>query len=221
MDQSIIFSWEDLFRNEKAQSYFSELMRFINCEYENDQKLIFPKKKQLFRALDLCPLEEVKVVIIGQDPYPTKGHANGLCFSVEPSVSPLPKSLKNIFKELESDLNISKLNGDLTSWGEQGVLLLNTVLSVEEGRPDSHANKGWEFFTDAIINELNKKRNLVYILWGSKAQKKAEIVNEKDNCILKSPHPSPLSSYRGFFGCKHFSKTNNYLESKGKKIIEW
>ena len=165
----------------------------------------------------------MKVVILGQDPYPTRGHAHGLCFSVEENVKPFPKSLVNIFKEIESDLGqVFPENGSLVRWAEQGVLLLNAVLTVEEGKPDSHARKGWEQLTDAIITALNNNNdNVVYLLWGSKAQEKASQVDSAKNLILKTVHPSPLSAYRGFFGCKHFSKTNEYLLKNRKSPIIW
>ncbi|MCH2225601.1 MAG: uracil-DNA glycosylase [Crocinitomicaceae bacterium] len=192
-------------------------------EYGNNEISTFPKKKEIFRAFEACSFEKTKVVILGQDPYPTKGHAHGLCFSVEPDVRPLPKSLKNVFKELEEDLGIPiSQDGDLNRWAEQGVLLMNSVLTVSEGQPDSHKGKGWELFTNAVIQALNdKKEDVVYLLWGSKAIKKAENVDPIKNLILQSPHPSPLSAYRGFFGCKHFSKTNEYLLKKGFQEIDW
>jgi uracil-DNA glycosylase len=216
-------SWKELLHNEFEKPYFEKLSNFVKTEFSQYPNAIFPKGGQIFRALDLCPVENVKVVILGQDPYPTRGHAHGLCFSCDSNVKPLPKSLKNIYKEIEQDLGIIKgSDGDLQDWAKQGVLLLNTVLTVKEGLPDSHANKGWENFTDAILKGLNAEReNVVYILWGSKAQKKSELLNHNNNLILKSPHPSPLSAYRGFFGCKHFSATNDYLKSHGKSPINW
>ncbi len=216
-------SWELALNEEFKKPYFLDLMKFINSEYTAKQGAIFPEKSTVFQALNLCPIQHVKVVIIGQDPYPTIGHAHGLCFSVERNVQPFPKSLMNIFKEIENDLNV-KLpeNGNLERWAEQGVLLLNSVLTVEEGKADSHSKKGWEKFTDAIIQKLNEqKEGVVYLLWGSKAQEKGFKVNSDKNLILKSVHPSPLSSYRGFFGSKHFSKTNDYLMRLNKKPIIW
>tara|TARA_R110002072_G_scaffold302977_3_gene490602 strand:+ start:7418 stop:8089 length:672 start_codon:yes stop_codon:yes gene_type:complete len=216
-------SWASILRNEFKKDYFQSLLRFLALENEKFPTSIFPKEEDIFRALNACCFEEVKVVILGQDPYPTKGHAHGLCFSTEKSVMPLPKSLQNIFKELNTDIGSkTSSNGNLQHWADQGVLLLNTVLTVREGEADSHSNKGWEQFTDAIINVLNEHaENIVYVLWGAKAQKKAKSVNEDKNLVLKSPHPSPLSSYRGFFGSKPFSKTNDYLEKHHKKKIEW
>ncbi len=214
-------SWKEVLSTEFDQSYFSELVDFIKSEYSS--KPIFPQGNQIFRAFDAAPFEQVRVVILGQDPYPTRGHAHGLCFSVEPDVRPLPKSLKNIYTEIESDLGIqSPEHGDLNRWAEQGVLLLNSVLTVQEGAADSHKGKGWERFTDVVIQKLNEqKQNVVYILWGSKAIKKAESVDRNKNLVITSPHPSPLSAYRGFFGSKPFSQTNEYLVSKGLEPIEW
>lgn len=216
-------SWKNALSEEFEKPYFKELSAFVLNEYEQKPNAIFPKKKLVFNALNLCPFDEVKVVLLGQDPYPTRGHAHGLCFSVEEHVKPFPKSLINIFKEIESDLNQPfPNNGSLERWAKQGVLLLNAVLTVEEGKPDSHAGKGWEQFTDAIIKQLNtQKTGVVYLLWGSKAQKKAEHVDAQKNRILKTVHPSPLSAYRGFLGSKHFSLTNEYLIKHDKSAIKW
>ena len=216
-------SWQELLAAEMQKPYFKQLIEFIEQEYLNKQTKIFPPENQVFRAFNDCPIDKVKVVILGQDPYPTKGHAHGLCFSVEENVRPFPKSLNNIFKELESDLKIPfPKNGSLVRWAKQGVLLLNTVLTVEEGKPESHAKIGWEKFTDAAITLLNQHSDgIVYLLWGAKAQEKAVLVNPVKNCILKSAHPSPLSAYRGFLGCKHFSQTNSYLVNQGKEKISW
>jgi uracil-DNA glycosylase len=223
MDVTMESSWRNQLKEEFNQPYFEELVKFVKSEYAAHPNDIFPKGTEIFKAFEACTFDKVKVVILGQDPYPTKGHAHGLCFSVEPDVHPLPKSLNNIFKELADDVDISdKKNGDLNSWSNQGVLLLNSVLTVRSGEADSHSGKGWEQFTDAVIQKLNQnKSNIVYILWGSKAQKKAANVDAEHNLILKSPHPSPLSSYRGFFGCKHFSKTNAYLIKQGESVIDW
>ena len=216
-------SWHEALKLEFEKDYFRQLTDFVRIAYQENPNAIFPKGSQIFRALDLCPLDKVRVVILGQDPYPTRGHAHGLCFSVEEHVRPFPKSLNNIFKELESDLGIPvPPNGDLLRWADQGVLLLNSVLTVSEGQPDSHAGKGWEMFTDAVIRAVSEHREgVVYLLWGSKAQKKAEFVDSNRNLLLKSVHPSPLSAHRGFFGCKHFSLTNSYLSSKGKQSVNW
>ncbi|MEN9441600.1 MAG: hypothetical protein RLZ33_1677 [Bacteroidota bacterium] len=216
-------SWKKVLQEEFSKPYFTELTNFVKEQYRLKPGAIFPKGDQIFRALNTCPLKNVKVVILGQDPYPTRGHAHGLCFSVEESVKPFPKSLVNIFKEIESDLGQAfPENGSLVRWAEQGVLLLNAVLTVEEGMPESHARKGWEQLTDAIISALNNNsEHVVYLLWGSKAQEKASQVDSSKNLILKTVHPSPLSAYRGFLGCKHFSKTNEYLLENGKSPIIW
>ncbi len=216
-------SWKLVLQKEFSKPYFTELTNFIKEQYRLKPGAIFPKGDQIFRALNTCPLKNVKVVILGQDPYPTRGHAHGLCFSVEENVKPFPKSLVNIFKEIESDLGQAfPENGSLVRWAEQGVLLLNAVLTVEEGAPESHARKGWEQLTDAIISALNNNsEHVVYLLWGSKAQEKASQVDSSKNLILKTVHPSPLSAYRGFLGCKHFSKTNEYLLENGKSPIIW
>lgn len=216
-------SWKEALNVEFSKTYFLDLVAFVKSEYESKKGRIFPKGDQIFRALNDCPLSDVKVVILGQDPYPTRGNAHGLCFSVEEDVRPFPKSLVNIFKEIEADLGLPfPENGSLVRWAEQGVLLLNAVLTVEEGKPESHARKGWEQFTDAVISAVNQNNSqVVYLLWGSKAQEKAAQVDSTNNLILKTVHPSPLSSYRGFLGCKHFSTTNNYLVSNGKKPINW
>ena len=216
-------SWKEALKDEMSTSYFKDLMVYVEQQYVLTGDRIFPKKSELFQALNLCPLDNVKVVILGQDPYPTKGFAHGLCFSVEETVFPFPKSLNNIFKELESDTGKPiHANGNLRRWAEQGVLLLNTVLTVEEGKPDSHAGKGWERFTDAVLSVINQEQTeIVYLLWGSKAQTKAEKLDAQRNLILKTVHPSPLSAYRGFFGSKHFSQANNYLLEIGKTPIIW
>lgn len=223
MEVKLNRSWKEALTAEFEKDYFKSLTQFVKSEYEAHRNAIFPEGSEIFRAFDACPFDQVKVVILGQDPYPTRGHAHGLCFSVGEKVSPLPKSLNNIFKELESDLGIApRANGDLNHWANQGVLMLNTVLTVREGEANSHAKKGWEIFTDAVIQVLAKKKTgIVYILWGSKAQEKAQSVDESTNLVIRSPHPSPLSSYRGFFGSKPFSRTNDYLVEHGSGSIEW
>jgi uracil-DNA glycosylase len=185
-------------------------------------KTVFPRGSDIFAALDATPFEQVKVVILGQDPYHGPGQAHGLCFSVQPGV-PAPPSLANIFVELERDLGIPRPNhGCLTRWAEQGVLLLNAVLTVERGLAGSHQGRGWESLTDAIVEHLNREREgLVFMLWGSQAQAKGRIVDARKHLVLKAPHPSPLSAYRGFIGCGHFSQANRYLESHGKAPIDW
>lgn len=214
-------SWLHLLRGEFQKPYMKDLKNFLVEEAKNG-KTIYPKGEDIFSAMNLTPFEDVKVVIIGQDPYHGPGQAHGLCFSVKKEV-PIPPSLVNIYKELQSDLGFSPpKHGFLEAWARQGVLLLNNVLTVEKGKAGSHHNRGWELFTDKIIEMLNeKKENLVFILWGSPAQKKAQSVDPKKHFILKSVHPSPLSSYRGFFGSKPFSQTNSFLQSKGLKAVDW
>ena len=223
MNVQLEASWKLALEEEFEKPYFSELVSFVKQQYNQNPGAIFPKGNEIFRALNTVPLEKVKVVILGQDPYPTRGHAHGLCFSVEEHVKPFPKSLTNIFKEIETDLGISfPSDGSLVRWAEQGVLLLNAVLTVAEGMPESHAGRGWERFTDAVIRKVSDEREgTVYLLWGSKAQQKAELLDEQKNLILRSVHPSPLSAHRGFFGCKHFSKCNEYLLSRGVDPIRW
>ena len=220
MNINIEKSWNKELKLEFNKTYFQHLINFLS--EENKHYNILPKEHLIFKAFELCPFDKVKVVILGQDPYPTKGHANGLSFSVNDDVNPLPKSLKNIFKELADDLNKpQRICGNLNDWAKQGVLLLNTTLTVREGEVESHINKGWEIFTNSVISALNKKNNLVYILWGKKAQKMSHFINKNNNYIIYSSHPSPLSSYRGFFGSKPFSKTNQYLLIKAKTPIIW
>ncbi|MFM7007479.1 MAG: uracil-DNA glycosylase [Flavobacteriales bacterium] len=216
-------SWFPILENELAQPYFLTLQAKIEQAYRSTTPAVFPEQAHIFKAFELCPWEELRVVILGQDPYPTKGHANGLCFSVNEAVRPLPKSLVNIFKERKTDLALPDLqNGDLTHWAKQGVLLLNAVLTVEEGRPDSHKNWGWEHFTAAVIEKIaTEKENVVFMLWGAKAQAKASRIDPAKHLILKAVHPSPLAAHRGFFGSKHFSKTNAFLSMLGKPEIQW
>lgn len=223
MEVRIDASWKMALQREFAQPYFTELVEFVKQEYSRYPGAVFPKGSQIFRAFETCPPEKVRVVILGQDPYPTPGHAHGLCFSVDAAVRPLPRSLNNIYQELKSDLGIEpRADGDLSRWAAQGVLLLNSVLTVRSGAPDSHAGKGWERFTDAVIHQLNAQRTgVVYLLWGSKAIRKAENVDRMQNLILTAPHPSPLSAHRGFFGCGHFSKANDYLLTQGAEPIRW
>jgi uracil-DNA glycosylase len=216
-------SWRAVLSTEFEKPYFTELIQKVRAAYQEKPQQIFPKGAQIFRAFDTCPFHQVKVVILGQDPYPTKGHAHGLCFSVEPDVRPLPKSLNNIFKELQADLGLPfPENGNLIAWAQQGVLLLNSILTVEEGMPDIHKNFGWEIFTDAVIAQINaQKNNVVFILWGAKAAQKASFIDNSKHLILKSVHPSPLSAHRGFFGCRHFSKTNAFLRMTQQQEIQW
>jgi len=214
-------SWKAVLADEFEKPYMAELKAFLKAETDAG-KIIYPLESDIFRALDACPFDQVKVVILGQDPYHGPGQAHGLCFSVQKGVA-TPPSLVNIYKELQSDVGVTApKHGHLISWAQQGVLLLNNVLTVENGKAGSHHGRGWEKFTDRIVEVLNeKKENLVFILWGSPAQKKAAKVDAKKHHLIKSVHPSPLSSYRGFFGSKPFSKTNEYLLEKGLKPIDW
>lgn len=216
-------SWFPVLEKEFHQPYFLTLQAKLEQAYCHSEYQIFPPKEQVYRAFEHCAWEALKVVILGQDPYPTQGHANGLCFSVAQGIRPLPKSLINIFKERKNDLALPDLkNGDLTLWAKQGILLLNSVLTVEQGKPDSHKNWGWECFTDAIIEKIaTEKENIVFILWGAKAQAKASHIDPTKHLVLKAVHPSPLAAHRGFFGCKHFSKTNAFLRMHGKPEIQW
>lgn len=212
--------WKAIIGEEFSKPYFEELISFVKQEYATSQ--VFPAGRNIFRAFDKCPFDKVKVVIIGQDPYHGDGQANGLCFSVNEGV-PFPPSLKNIFKEVHDDVGTPiPTSGELDRWAEQGVLLLNSVLTVKAHNAASHAGRGWEIFTDAVVRAIaERKEGVVYMLWGSYAQRKGAIANPERNLILHSVHPSPLSSYRGFFGCKHFSKANEYLKSLGKEEIVW
>jgi uracil-DNA glycosylase len=213
--------WRERLRGEFDQPYMADLKRFLLAERERGRR-IFPKGSEWFRALDLTPLEQVRVVILGQDPYHGEGQAHGLCFSVQPGVPP-PPSLVNIFKELDTDLGIKPArHGLLDHWAKQGVLLLNSVLTVEMGRAAAHRDKGWERFTDAVVAAVNAKPEpVVFLLWGSYAQKKAAFVDQSRHLVLKAPHPSPLSAHSGFFGCRHFSKANAFLERRGLAPIDW
>ncbi len=214
-------SWLEPLQKEFDAPYMASLRNFLMAEREAGKR-IFPKGSEWFHALDATPLAQVRVVIIGQDPYHGESQAHGLCFSVRDGVQP-PPSLVNIYKELKSDLGINPpRHGHLESWAKQGVLLLNAVLTVEAGRAASHQGKGWEQFTDAVIREVNAlPRPVVFILWGSYAQKKASFVDTTKHCVIKSAHPSPLSAHNGFFGSKPFSRANAFLESHGKKPIDW
>ena len=214
-------SWKHHLLPEFQKPYMQVLKDFLIQEIRSN-KCIYPRPNEYFSAFSALSFEEVKVVILGQDPYHGRDQAHGLCFSVRPHVS-VPPSLVNIFKELRSDVGISQpQHGCLTSWAKQGVLLLNATLTVEAGKAGSHQNRGWETFTDRVIELLNQNRKrLVFILWGSYAQKKGAFINEKEHLVLKAPHPSPFSADRGFFGCAHFSKTNAYLKAHGKTEINW
>ena len=220
MDVRMEPSWKQHLTDEFGKEYFQKLTQFVKDEYSNKQ--IYPPPKFIFRALEMCPFDGVKVVILGQDPYHGKGQANGLCFSVSEHIA-LPPSLKNICKEIESDLQITtEKSGNLDRWAQQGVLLLNATLTVEHGKAGSHQKKGWEEFTDHLIDLLSeKKSHLVFLLWGRYAQEKGVRINTSKHLILKAPHPSPFSAYSGFFGCRHFSSANAYLELHGKEPIDW
>lgn len=220
MDVKIEPSWKEALKDEFGKDYFGKLTDFVKTEYSSKQ--IFPAGSQIFNAFDQCPFDKVKVVIIGQDPYHGPGQAHGLCFSVNDGVA-FPPSLLNIFKEIERDLGIPyPQSGNLTRWAQQGVLLLNATLTVEAHKAGSHQGKGWETFTDAAIRKLaTEKQNIVFMLWGSYAQQKGAMIDASKHLVLKSVHPSPLSAYRGFIGCGHFSQANQFLEAKGLDKIRW
>ena len=214
-------TWKDALAGERELPYFREVMKQVESERAAG-KIIYPKNSEIFNALQFTPFDAVKVVILGQDPYHGPNQAHGLCFSVRPGVPP-PPSLQNIFKELQSDLGIAPpTSGSLERWAKEGVLLLNTTLTVAAGQPMSHANLGWERFTDRVIGELNQRRSgIVFMLWGSHAQKKGASIDTSKHLILKSPHPSPLSAHRGFLGCRHFSRANEYLQSRNIPPVDW
>jgi len=222
MDVKIEDSWKEVLKEEFEKDYFHKLIDFVKAEYK--ETLCLPKGKEIFNAFKHTPFNDVKVVIIGQDPYPTPGHAHGLCFSVQKEVKPLPPSLQNIFREIQTDIGIPfPKNGNLERWANQGILLLNTVLTVRAGQSRSHQGKGWEQFTNSIIKNISdKKENIVFLLWGGDAKKKVSLIDSKKHHILTSGHPSPLSANRGYwFGNKHFSKTNKILQSVEKEEIKW
>ena len=213
-------TWQASLSAEIEQPYMHGLKTFLRVE-KDQKKIIFPHSSNWFHALETTPLDEVKVVILGQDPYHQPGQAHGLCFSVQPGVK-VPPSLVNIYKELETDLGIAiPDHGYLENWAKQGVLLLNAVLTVEDSNANAHQGKGWEQFTDKIISTVNEQcDHVVFMLWGSYAQKKGKMIDDQKHLVLKAAHPSPLSAYRGFFGCKHFSQANSYLVDKGKDIVD-
>ena len=213
-------SWDEILVDEYKKDYFKELVEFINREYK--EKVIFPSKSRILRALNLTDFKDVKVVILGQDPYHGVGEANGLSFAVSEGIK-LPPSLRNIYKELDEDLGIpSSSNGSLECWAREGVLLLNAVLTVEQDKPASHKNVGWEQFTDAIIKKIDEKDSpVVFILWGNFARSKKVFITNPKHFIIESPHPSPFSARSGFFGSKPFSKTNNFLKENNLKEIDW
>ena len=213
-------SWQNIIGEEFGKEYFEKLTQFVKKEYSD--KTIYPEGKNIFRAFELCPFENVKVVILGQDPYHGPKQANGLCFSVNDGIA-LPPSLQNIYKEIATDLKVDKPSkGNLDNWARQGVLLLNATLTVRANTPGSHQHQGWEEFTDAVIKAISdQKEHVVFLLWGKYAQDKGAVIDRSKHHVLTAPHPSPFSADRGFFGCKHFSKTNEYLNSIGEKTIEW
>lgn len=212
--------WDDILSGEFSKDYYINLRKFLIDEYKN--KKIYPNMYDIFNALKLTSYEDVKIVILGQDPYHGENQAHGLAFSVNKGIK-IPPSLLNMYKELQNDLGcFIPNNGYLVPWAEQGVLLLNTVLTVREGEPNSHKNKGWEIFTDKVISKLNEREDpIIFILWGNNAKEKLKLITNKRHFILTAPHPSPLSASRGFFGCKHFSKANEILKSLHKEEINW
>ncbi|WP_244325737.1 uracil-DNA glycosylase [Shewanella aestuarii] len=215
-------NWQEFIEAQKQQDYFLELTQFLHQEIEQG-KIIFPPQNEIYQAFSLTPLAQVKVVILGQDPYHGEDQAHGLAFSVKPEVK-VPPSLVNIYKELQTDIQgfVKPNHGDLRHWAEQGVLLLNTVLTVEKGLAHSHAKAGWEIFTDHVLDCLNVQPHpIIFVLWGSHAIKKGSRINNNLHTVLTGPHPSPLSAYRGFFGCKHFSKVNQQLIKSGLTPIDW
>ena len=219
-DSDMHISWFKELKTEFKKPYMKDLRSFLAKE-KLKNRIVCPESSKIFYSLMLTPLESTKVVIIGQDPYHGEGQAQGLAFSVE-SDRAIPPSLVNIYKEIKSDMNIEPpIHGDLSNWSRQGVLLLNSVLTVEKGNPASHAGRGWECFTDKIIEILNKRDGLVFLLWGAHAQKKGLTIDRRRHLVLEAPHPSPLSAHRGFFGCKHFSKTNKFLRERRDLEIQW
>ena len=219
IDSIISGKWRKILKSEFSKEYFKNLNNFL---IEEDKKHnLFPEKEKIFAAINKTEFDKVKIIILGQDPYHGINQANGIAFSVNDK-TPSPPSLKNIFKELSSDLNKDTNNVKLNNWAKQGVLLLNSILTVREDEPCSHQNKGWEIFTDKIVESLaNKRQGLIFIIWGSKAKKKIKSIDLSNHYVLESSHPSPLSSYKGFFGCRHFSKSNKILRSLNKKEIQW
>jgi uracil-DNA glycosylase len=221
MKVNIEKSWAEQLSNEFDSAYFSDLTKTVKSAYLSGTPT-YPPAKQIFSAFELCPFDKVKVVILGQDPYHGEGQAHGLSFSV-PDGTTIPPSLKNIYKEIQADLGIEvPSSGNLERWATQGVLLLNATLTVAGGQPGSHQGLGWETFTDAVIKKISaEKSHVVFLLWGKYAQAKADLIDGTKHLILKAPHPSPFSAYTGFFGCRHFSKTNEYLKDTGQSTIDW
>lgn len=220
MEVNIEPSWKKILASEFEKEYFKNLTDFVRAEYQ--KKTVYPKPENLFNAFWLCPFDRVRVVILGQDPYHGTGQAHGLCFSVQKGVAN-PPSLQNIYKELHSDLGIDvPVTGDLSACAGQGVFLLNATLSVVAGQAGSHQKRGWEEFSDAVIRSISEKKvGVVFLLWGAYAQSKAELIDNRKHLVLRAAHPSPLSAYRGFFGCRHFSQTNEYLQRGGQREIDW
>ncbi|MEZ9057075.1 uracil-DNA glycosylase [Vibrio pelagius] len=215
-------TWQKIIRQQESQAYFQHINDFVEKQRQ-DGKVIYPPQEQVFSAFDMTPFEDVRVVILGQDPYHGAQQAHGLAFSVLPGVK-IPPSLRNMYKELADDIEgfVPPTHGYLASWAKQGVLMLNTVLTVEEGKAHSHAKCGWEAFTDHIIAQLNERNEpIIFLLWGAHAQKKGQAIDESKHFVLNAPHPSPLSARRGFFGCKHFSQTNQLLKSQNLSVIDW
>ena len=212
--------WETWLKQEQEQAYYQELMQFLDQEYQ--EKQIFPPRTELFSAFQYCDMDQIKVVILGQDPYHEKNQAHGLAFSVRKGIK-IPPSLRNIYKELQDDLNIAMpSHGCLIDWAKQGVFMLNAVLSVQEGKAGSHHNKGWETFTDHVIQTVNEQcESVVFVLWGAPAQRKQSLIDSNKHAVLCAPHPSPLSAYRGFFGSKPFSQINDYLKAHQREEINW
>ncbi len=213
-------SWKKVLRDEVEKTYFKTLSAFVKKEYASS--VVYPPPKDIFRAFDLCPFDEVKVVVLGQDPYHGARQANGLSFAVHTGI-PLPPSLQNIFKEIESDIGVTPLrDGDLSRWASQGVLLLNATLTVRASSPGSHQKVGWENFTDKAVQALSEqKEHLVFLLWGNYAKEKGKIIDRSKHLVLEAAHPSPFSAYSGFFGCRHFSKANEYLKKHNLPEIDW
>ncbi|MEJ2006342.1 MAG: uracil-DNA glycosylase [Cyclobacteriaceae bacterium] len=220
MDVRLETSWKQQLRNEFQKPYFQNLADFVKTEYR--EGVVYPAGKDIFNAFEHCPFNQVRVVILGQDPYHGPGQAHGLCFSVPDGIRQ-PPSLKNIFKEIHADMGKPvPESGSLVRWADQGVLLLNATLTVRANSPGSHQNRGWETFTDEVVRILSAERdNLVFLLWGAYAQRKGEVIDESRHLVLKAAHPSPFAAHRGFFGCRHFSKTNKYLAGNGKAPIDW
>lgn len=224
MIENLNLDWKLVLGEEFEKDYFKTLSsKITECYSDSNPISCLPEYGEIFNAFNYCEFDKLKVVIIGQDPYPNKSHAHGLCFSVKANVKPFPKSLNNVFKEVKNDLGVDvPENGNLSRWATQGVFLLNTILTIEEGVTNSHKNMGWENFTDEVIKVVSKeKENVVFLLWGGQAHKKESLIDADKHFILKSVHPSPLSAYRGFNGCKHFSKANAYLTDNNLEEIKW